>query len=302
MNILITGGTGLVGCRLTEMLLEKGHSVRHLSRTKRKHGKVKNFHWDVGRNTIDEKALEDVHVIVHLAGENVASGRWTTKRKRQIIESRTNSANLLFQAIDVSETKPNLFISASGIGYYGQDTGESILKENTPKGDGFLADVVEAWEVGADNFKTLEMRVVKFRIGLVLSSEGGALRKIAQPIKYGVGSGLGSGKQMVSWIHIDDLSSMIFWAIEKNNIQGVFNAVATNSITNNELTNLIAKALNRKVILPNVPSFMLKFILGEMSNIVLGGNNASNEKIVKLGFNFKYHDAETAINQILKKN
>ena len=302
MNILITGGTGLVGSRLIEMLLEKGHGVRCLSRTKRKHGKVKNYQWDVSKNFIDDKALEDVHVVVHLAGENVGEKKWTPDRKQKIIASRANSAALLFQAIEASETKPNLFISASGVGHYGQNTGDTLMKENAPKGDGFLSDVVDVWEKGADKFKTLGIRVVKLRIGLVLSKDGGALGKIAQPIKYGVGAALGKGNQFISWIHIDDLCRMILWMIEHDQASGVFNAVASETVTNKTLTHLIAAALNRKILLPNVPEFVLKMMLGEMSSLVLGGNKVSNEKIKKLGFEFKYPNANEAINQILKKN
>ena len=302
MNILITGGTGLIGQRLTEILLEKGHSLRYLSRQKRKHGKVKNYHWDVSTSTIDENALDDVHVIVHLAGENVAGGRWTSKRKKDIIDSRTESTKLLFQAAEVSDSKPILFLSASGIGFYGEDTQDNIMKENAPKGGGFLADVVDAWEQEADNFKTLGMRVVKLRIGMVLSDLGGALEKITQPIKYGLGAALGSGKQHVSWIHIDDLCRLILWIIEHDKVNGIYNATATNSVTNKELTEIIAKSINRKVILPNVPEFVLKMMLGEMASIVLGGNKASNEKITKQGFKFMYANAKEAINQILKKN
>jgi uncharacterized protein (TIGR01777 family) len=273
-----------------------------LSRKKRKHGKVKNYHWDVSTSTIDENALEDVHAIIHLAGENVAGGRWTAKQKRKIIESRTESTKLLYQAVEVSDTKPILFLSASGIGFYGENTHDKIMKENAQKGDGFLADVVDAWEQSADNFKTLGMRVVKLRIGMVLSDLGGALEKIALPIKYGMGAALGSGNQNVSWIHIDDLCRLILWIIEHDKVNGIYNATATYSVTNQELTRIIAKAINRKVILPNVPEFVLKMMLGEMSSIVLGGNKASNEKLTNLGFKFKYQNVKEAIDQILNKN
>lgn len=302
MNILITGGTGLVGNRLTEVLLEKGHGVRHLSRQKRRHGKVKNFQWNIDKNHIEEGALEDIHVIVHLAGESVADGRWTPERKKRIIKSRVDSANLLYQAIEVSNTRPTTFISASGIGIYGINTQDHLVTENTTRGEGFLADVVEKWEQSADSFKGLGIRVVKLRFGVVLSNLGGALVKMVQPIQYGLGAPLGNGKQYMSWIHIDDLAELIVWCAENEEVKGVYNAVAPNPVTNKELTQTIAKSMNKKLILPNVPSFVLKLLLGEMSTIVLGGNKVSSDRVSKSGFNFAYHNIKDAIDQILRKN
>jgi len=302
MNILITGGTGLVGTRLTKMLLEKGHQVSHLSRNKREKSEVEVYQWDVSKGKIEDKSLTNIDAVVHLAGESVADKRWSQDQKQKINDSRIDSTKLIYQAIQASNAHVNTFISASGIGIYGVNTGDTFIAEDYPKGDGFLAEVVEKWENSADTFSQLGIRVVKLRIGLVLSGFGGAFKKIMLPIKYGVGAPLGSGNQYVSWIHIDDLCRMIIYAIKNRRAKGIYNAVAPNPVTNKELTYCIAKALDKKISLPNIPAFVLKLMLGERSEIVLGGNNASCEKIINFGFQFNYSRVEEAINQILQNN
>ncbi|MFY0651123.1 MAG: TIGR01777 family oxidoreductase [Cyclobacteriaceae bacterium] len=302
MKVLITGASGLVGKKLTDLLLKKEHVVRTLSRSKKETNRVESYVWDLGNNTVDVKAFDNLDAVIHLAGENVAGGRWTNTQKKKIISSRVDSARLIFDAIAKLEKKPSVFISASGVGYYGVDTRERLMNENDEKGDGFLAEVVDMWEQSADKFDSLDMRVVKLRIGVVLAQEGGALSKMITPVKFGVGSPLGKGTQQMSWIHIDDLCNQIVFSMEKEQISGVYNAVSSNPASNADFTKAIAKTLGKPLFLPNVPGFVLNMVLGEMAAIVTGGNKVSNEKIKATGFNYKYENLHDTLSQILKTN
>ncbi|MFT7032368.1 MAG: hypothetical protein ACJA2S_000867 [Cyclobacteriaceae bacterium] len=302
MNILITGGTGLVGSVLIKNILDKGHNVRLLTRQKKNRQGVGEYEWDIPNKNIDPKVFEDLDAVIHLAGEGVANKKWSSSQKKKIISSRVDSAQLLFDSISKLEKKPTVIISASGVGFYGIDTGDRLMTEESPKGDGFLADVVDQWESGIDQFDKLGMRIVKLRIGVVLSADGGALSKMVTPVKLGLGSPLGKGTQQMSWVHIEDLSNLLLEAVENVNLKGVYNAVSSNPVTNEELTKSIGKALGRPVFMPNVPSFVLKLLLGEMSVIVTGGNNVSNEKIKKTGFEFMHENLDKTLSQILNKD
>lgn len=300
-NILITGGTGLVGTRLTEMLLEKGYQVYHLSRSGDNKQTVKTYVWDVEKKEIDPEALASADYVIHLAGAGVADKRWTKSRKEVILKSRTESAQLLHDAIaQLGSHQIKAFIAASGINYYGEDTGSVEMIESRPKGNGFLADVTQQWEAAVDNIKKLNIRVVKFRMGVVLSKKGGALVKIVQPIKFGAGAPLGSGQQYMSWIHIDDVCRMYIYAIENEKIEGVYNAVAPHPVTNEQFTQSAAKVLHRPLFLPNIPAFAIRLVYGELASAVLGGSKVSNEKIKETGFKFKFENVDTALSDLLK--
>jgi hypothetical protein len=214
------------------------------------------------------------------------------------MDSRVNSTRLLYKYLSGLTNKPEVFISASAVGIYGFDTKDNLMDEDSPAGSDFLSEVVKAWENEVDKIADLGIRVVKLRIGIVLAKDGGAYPKIAAPIKFGVGAALGSGDQFMSWIHIDDLCKMFLHAIGSINMKGSFNAVASNPVTNREFTKVVAEELGRPLFLPNVPSFVLKLALGEMSNIVLGGNKVSNQKILNAGFNFQHDKLNTAIQEI----
>lgn len=299
MKVLITGGTGLIGRRLTELLHTKGYEVAYLSRS-HKPGKIKHFLWDLNKNYIEDAAINYPDYIINLAGANVFEKKWTKEFKKEIIESRTNSVNILYQKFRESGRSLKAFISASAIGYYGADTGSDLISEEHAEGNDFLATVVSQWEKSIMQFEGLGIRTVRLRIGIVLDKNGGALDKLVTPIKLGAGAALGSGKQYVSWIHIDDLCHMFVDAIEKNSMKGIYNAVAPNPVTNEELTKGIASAIGRSIYLPNVPSMALKFMLGsEKATILLGGNYVSPEKIIKEGFNFKYTHLEQALKDLL---
>jgi NAD dependent epimerase/dehydratase family enzyme len=256
IRILITGASGLIGAQLTNALLAKGHAVSHLSRTE-KQGSIKSFKWDVKSKTIDQKAFDEVDVIVHLAGAGVGDKRWSSARKREILET-------------------------------------------SPVGHDFLAQVVRQWEQEVDRIQGLDIRVVKLRLGAVLSEKGGALKEIIKPIKLGAGAPLGDGNQYMSWIHIDDLCALFIATIENEQMKGAYNAVTPHPATNRELITIAAKVLRKPLILPPIPSFALKLVLGEMASLVLNGSKVSPKKIQEVGFQFKFPKLEEALADLLQ--
>lgn len=296
-KVLITGASGLIGSRLTEILIAKGHSVTHLGRSK-KSGQVSTFLWNPTGGIIDIHALEQVDTIIHLAGASVAEKRWTASRKKEILDSRVKSTELLYQTLKNNHHNIKTFVSASAIGYYGFGEDDKIFIEEDKPGNDFLAQITHQWESEVDKIGNLGLRIAKLRIGIVLSEEGGALKEIAKPIKFGVGSPLGTGKQFLSWIHIDDLCEMFVKAIDDENMNGAYNA-ATGWCTNEEITKAIAKILQKPLWLPSVPSVFLKIILGEMADIVLKGSKVSAEKIKQAGFRYKFPDLNETLNDLL---
>lgn len=298
-KILITGGSGLIGTRLTEILTENGHQVTHLSRG-RKNSKVRTFLWDVPSRKIDSAAFDGVDTIVHLAGANVGDKPWSKARKQEILESRTHSARLLFDTLKNGTHQVRNFISASAIGYYGFDDNERVFHENDEPGKDFLATVVKKWENEVDEISTLGIRVVKVRVGIVLSKDEGALKEMSKPVKFFVGAPLGSGDQKLSWIHIDDVCRVFVMAVEQDTVSGPLNAVGPSPATNREITKAIASTLNRPLILPPIPGTILRWLLGEMSDLALKGSSVSNEKLMNAGFTYKYPTLEGAIRNLLK--
>jgi len=300
-NVLITGGTGLVGTRLTELLLQKGYTVSYLSRTVGNGDSaiqpgVRVYGWNVEKGELDAEALREADYIIHLAGAGVADKRWTSERKQEIITSRTASAGLIAAGLKTVRHQVRAFISASAIGFYGADTGRQMMTEESPSGSDFLAEVTRRWETIAQ----LGIRTVKLRIGIVLSGQGGALMKIAQPVRLGAGAPLGSGKQITSWIHVDDLARLFVYALENEAMQGIYNAVAPNPVTNEELTHLVAKVLNKPLWLPKVPAFGIRLAMGEMAEIVLGGNHVLNGRIAReTAFTYRFTEAEKALQDLL---
>lgn len=295
-KVLITGGTGLIGKRLTQMLLNKGYEVAFLSRKKASIPSVQVFEWDISKGYVEEGALDNLHFLVHLAGTNVGEGRWTEERKKSILGSRTDSIRLIARKLAERPDKPVAFASASGISYYGQDTGDQRNTETTPHGNDFLSHVSIEWEKAADEVAALGIRTVKLRTGIVISKEGGAIPKMALPARFAVGAPLGSGKQWISWIHLDDMCEMYIEALENDNWQGAYNAVAAPPVTNEQLTKEICKVLSRPQWFPNVPAFALKLVFGEMAAVVLGGNYVVNERIEKeTDFQYRYGHLEGAL-------
>ncbi|MDO3626992.1 TIGR01777 family oxidoreductase [Mucilaginibacter sp. BT774] len=296
-HILITGGTGMIGRLITEELLKQGYSVSHLSRKSGNNPEVKTYLWDVNKDHIDDHCLEGIGTIVHLAGENIADKRWTHKRKKEIIDSRSRSINLIYRLIQSKSNQVNTIISASGIGYY-SDRGDELLTEDSPPKNDFMAQCCIEWEDAIDKGKELGLRILKFRTGVVLNKSEGALMQMAKPIKLGFGAPLGSGRQWVPWIHWQDVVDMYLYAIEKINLSGVYNMAAPNPVTNKQLTKALGKQLHRPIWPIKVPSFVFKLLLGEMSTIVLGSTRVSAEKIEMDGFTFKYPELVGALKQI----
>lgn len=299
-KILITGGSGLIGIRLSRELSKKGHEVIHLSRSRNKNADFKSFTWDLVAGKIEEGALENVDSIIHLAGAGVADKRWSESRKRELVSSRVDSANLIYEHLKASGRKIDAFISSSAIGIYGFDTGGILQTEDRIQlGDDFLATLTKKWESAAEQFTDLDARVVKLRIGLVLSATGGLLSKFVPFAKWGLSSAFGSGEQYMSWIHIDDLVNMFVEAVENSEFKGTYNAVSPNPVTNKSFLQQLNLTLGKPFFLPNTPKFMLKLGLGELASAVTGGNRVSSQKIVEHGFNFNYSKLDDALQDLL---
>ena len=298
-KILITGGSGLIGRHLTSMLLSRGYEVVHLGRSPKGNSKVRTFLWDVANRMIDSEAFSGVDTIIHLAGEGIADKPWTTQRKRQILESRTQSTRLLFDTLKKTSHQVRTFISASAIGYYGFNDNDHEFNESDAPGTDFLAGVVKSWEQEVDNIHQLGLRVAKIRVGIVLTMEGGALKEMVKPIRFYVGAPLGSGTQYLSWIHIDDLCAIFAKAIEDMNFQGAYNGVGPYAVTNEEFTQAVAKVLNKPLLLPRVPSWTLKLLFGEMADLVIKGNKISSDKLKRTGFKYRFPTVEAALTDLL---
>jgi hypothetical protein len=295
-SILLTGGTGLIGSSLTQQLLDKGYSVSHLSRSPGKDPRIKTFLWDVHKGEIEEHCIDGVDIIIHLAGAGIADGRWTEERKKEIIDSRTKSIQLIYSLLKTKKHQVKSIISASAIGYY-SDRGEELMTEESAPFTDFMAKCCVEWEAAVDEGKALGLRITKFRTGVVLDKEG-ALAKMAMPVKLYVGAPLGSGRQWIPWIHVQDVFGMYLFAVENESFEGIYNMVAPNPVTNKELTQAIAKQVHKPLWLPNVPAFLLKLLLGEMSTIVLGSTKVSAKKIEAAGYKFAYPEVSLALKAI----
>jgi uncharacterized protein (TIGR01777 family) len=301
-NILISGGTGFVGKHLTRLLIEKGYSVSILSRSKRQNtADVSYYIWDVPNQSIEEDSILKADYIIHLAGENIAEKRWTVKRKAAIVDSRVQSAGLIYSVLKKNNKKLDAFISASAYGVYGTLNGEEICSESTPAANDFLGSTCQKWEAAADFIGSLGIRTVKIRTALVLGKGGGFLKKMIPVFKYGLGSVLGSGKQYIPWIHVKDLCNVYLEAIVNTDMNGTYNAAINDDTTNEIFSKTLARVFGYSIWLPNVPAFVLKIVMGEMSKIVLAGRRVSAEKIEKLGFQFQFKNLEQALVDCLSK-
>ena len=289
-KILVTGGTGLVGRRLTALLTEKNHEVRILSRNPKNENE---FKWDFSKGFLDDKAIENIDYIIHLAGAGIADKRWTKERKEVIVNSRVATANLIFDKIKAQNIPLKGFISASGSNYYGAQTTAKVFKESDAVGTDFLGQVCIKWEAAANQFKDLNIPVTILRTGVVLSKTGGALEKMRTPIV----SPLGSGNQYMAWIHIDDLCNLYTKAIEETFV-GVYNAVSPEFHTSKTFSKALAKAIKRPFLPIAVPGFLLKLVFGELAIILLHGSRLSSDKIKEKGFIFKYKELALALKNL----
>ncbi|WP_232825910.1 TIGR01777 family oxidoreductase [Chitinophaga alhagiae] len=302
-TVLVTGGTGLVGRALTAFLIERGFKVIVLTRRKlaSDHPQLQYARWDLDRKVLDTTALRQADHIIHLAGANVAQGRWTSARKQEILNSRVQSSQLLYDHLRLHPNKVRQVISASATGYYGPYTG-SIFTENDPAADDFLGTTCQAWENSVRQMEDLGKKVIILRTGLVMSLKGGALKEFYKPVRLGFATVMGNGEQWVSWIHLQDLVRLYFNAVVNDGLNGVYNAVAPHPATNHELiTSLARAAKGNGFVTMHVPAFALKLALGEMSVEVLKSVKASAGKILQTGFQFSYPTVAEAMEQILRE-
>ena len=297
MNILITGGTGLVGTALVKKLEERNHTVRILTRSESE--EENEFYWNIAEKKIDDKAFENLDCIIHLAGANI-SERWTDDYKKELYSSRIDSAHLLREYCVEKGIHLKSFISSSGVNYYGTFTSDLILTEDSEIVENdFLAKLCVAWENAADQFESIAERVVCLRTAVVLSRKGGAFPLLKKTVNLNIGSGVGTGKQWMNWIHIDDLVNMYMEAAENTSINGKYNAVADEIVTNEVFMKKLAKAADKFFLPFNVPPFVMKSVFGEMSSIILEGTRADNKKIKSQGFEFKYSTVDEAFKNLV---
>lgn len=293
-TVLITGASGLIGTTLTRMLLNAGYRVKHLGRNRKEVPEVSTYVWDIEKATVDPEAFADVEYIVHLAGANVGERRWTEQRKKEILSSRVGSTLLLYQSLEKYPHTVKKIIGASAIGFYGMKPQKLSCTEEDLPGKDFMAQVCVAWENAVMNGPD-DIQKLIYRIGVVLSSDGGAYPKLSQPVKLLAASPLGSGKQIISWIHIDDVCRAMIFGIEQPHMNGVFNLVAPNPLTNAAMMQALAKAYHKPFFPLGPPPFVLKMLLGEQADIVLEGVAVSSDKLIHHGFEFRYSRIEEAL-------
>ncbi|MBW1295602.1 TIGR01777 family oxidoreductase [Aquimarina litoralis] len=300
MKVLITGATGLIGQEIVRLCHQSNIDVNYLTTSKNKlisQNNYKGYYWNPSSGEIDLDCFQDVEIIIHLVGATVAK-RWTNRYKQEIIDSRIITTSLLVESLKTIKHSVRQIVSASAIGIYPDSFQNYYMEDSEEVDNGFLGQVVQKWESSVLEFQTLDIEVTLLRIGLVLSHKGGAFPKIINPIKKGIGAVFGNGKQWQSWIHVEDLVGMFLHVVQEE-IYGLYNAVAPNPISNHKLTHAIAEALHKKILLPGIPRFMMKLILGEMHMLLFSSQRVCCDKIMKTGFNFKYDNITHAVEDLI---
>jgi hypothetical protein len=297
-KILISGATGLVGKKLSRKLYERGYKVEILVRSKSEKSDFKSYVWDYENGFLEEGALDNTYIFIHLAGATI-SKRWTEAYKQVIYKSRIDSAQFIYEQMQKQDIHPEAVISASAVGFYGQNTSFKVFSEDDAPADDFLGNVCADWELKALQFEKLGSRVVRVRTSTVLSEKGGALEVLKKPIDLGFGAALGSGNQFFPWIHIDDLVNIYFKAVEDVSMNGAYNASSPDFVNNEVFTKKLASHLHKKIFLPNIPKFVIKMVLGEMSVLALEGSRISSRKIENSGFKFAYDNLDKALADVI---
>ncbi len=299
--VLIGGGTGLVGSRLSELFAERQYEVIHISRKAKPDAKFKTYQWDLKNRTIDPEAIEKADYVINLAGAGIADARWTDKRKKLIINSRVDSTLTLKTAFEKAGKAPKAFVSAAAMGYYG-DSGETLVTEDSPPGnDGFLSASCVAWEEALDKVKATGWRTARIRIGIVLSTQGGALEKMLIPAKMKIGGYFGDGQQWYSWIHIEDLCRLFIFLTENEQLNGTFNGVSPNPERNKPFTRKIGEAIGRPPIMAPGPEFVMRIAMGEMADTIFSSTKVSAEKTLGTGFEFKFPELIGAVKDVVDR-
>ncbi len=289
-KILIAGGTGFVGKQFIPFLVEKGYSIHVLTRKPSANSSknIRFFQWEIERQYIDKKAFEGVEILINLTGANIGEKRWTEQRKKEIIDSRINSIDVLYQYISENKFNINTFISSSAVGFYGAVTTDKTFVETSDNGNDFLASACQKWEDAALKFNDLGIRTIILRKGVIFGKEGGMVKKLSPLAKLGINVSLGSGKQYLPWIDIRDLVRLYDFILSNTQLKGIFNAVATEQITMSDLSKALLQAFGKKSFLPNAPAFVIRLLFGEMAVMLLEGSKVSNEKLKTTGFIFEF--------------
>ena len=299
MNILITGASGLVGSALSEHLRLLGHHVIGLSRRKNAQGDSGDY-WDPDSGIVDVSSQDSIDAVIHLAGENVASGRWTESKKERIKNSRINGTQTISRYVAQLVNKPKVMISASGVGYYGHGD-DILLTEESPMGSQFLSEVCQHWELATEPASDAGVRVVHARLGMVLSARGGAMAKMLPAFRWGVGGVVGSGRQFMSWISLDDLVGIFDWMLKDDTLSGPVNVVSPHAVTNTQFTKALGKVLSRMTVFP-MPTFLVKLLFGEMGEeLLLTSCRAVPEKMREAGYPFKHPELEQALTYLISE-
>ena len=299
MSKVVITGTGTIAQELAFILDAKGYRVSFLSTSRSYFNKFPCFNWNVDNETIDPEALKEAEYIIHLAGAGIADKKWSNSRKKELIDSRVKSVELLHRTIKQNDIHLKAFITASGSNYYGLSSSDQIISENDPHGDDFIGNLCNDWESAAYEFEEYGSRVVALRTGVVLSKTGGALERLRKLVKNFLGAPIGNGKQIMPWIHIDDLCQMYLHTVENDNVSGSYNAVADQKVYNKYFMHSLGRVMKRPILPIPVPKFVMKMMFGEMAGLLINGYHLSNDKIKETGFNFKYKCLLPAMEDLL---
>ena len=298
-RVVITGGTGLIGSYLSTILASDGWHVVHLTRSGIKRGRYESYRWDPDNGYCDREAFREGDAIIHLAASNIGEGRWNEARKREIIRSRTVTGQLLHRMTIGAGMMPSVYITASGVNYYGTEISEKIFSESDPPAGDFLGETCRLWEATADAFSGKGVRVVRLRTAVVLARSGSALNRMTAPARAGLVVRLAPGNQYFPWIHIADLCGIYNKALADSTMSGAFNAVAPHHVTHDQLMNEVARQKHLPVFLPHVPVWLLRAVFGEMAVILTAGSRISSDRLSATGFRFRYPDISSALRACL---